>query len=114
MEERRAAQRVTDVRPVLEEIRRRLVSCFHPERIILFGSHATRRAGPDSDVDLLIVMPFVGRHFDQALAIRQLLRGVGAAKDIVVLRPQEFAAQRDVPGSIAYPAAHEGISLDAA
>ncbi len=35
---------------------RRIVHRFRPERIILFGSHARGDAGPDSDVDLLVVM----------------------------------------------------------
>jgi uncharacterized protein len=34
---------------------------FHPERIILFGSHARGDAGPDSDVDLLVLMRGNGR-----------------------------------------------------
>lgn len=34
----------------------RIVKRFAQERIILFGSHAAGRAGPDSDVDLLVVM----------------------------------------------------------
>jgi len=35
----------------------RIVKKFHPQQIILFGSHARGEAGPDSDVDLLVVMP---------------------------------------------------------
>lgn len=30
---------------------------FLPEKVILFGSYATGNAGPESDVDLLVVMP---------------------------------------------------------
>jgi uncharacterized protein len=30
---------------------------FAPEQVILFGSHARGTAGPDSDVDLLVIMP---------------------------------------------------------
>jgi predicted nucleotidyltransferase len=29
---------------------------FHPQKIILFGSHARGDARPDSDVDLLVIM----------------------------------------------------------
>jgi predicted nucleotidyltransferase len=42
---------------------------FEPERIILFGSHATGEAGADSDVDILVVLPFQGRGFDKSLEI---------------------------------------------
>jgi hypothetical protein len=37
----------------------RIVRQFKPDKIILFGSHARGDAGPDSDVDLLIVMPVI-------------------------------------------------------
>ena len=38
----------------------RIVKKFRPERVILFGSQARGDAGPDSDVDLLVVMDFQG------------------------------------------------------
>ena len=31
---------------------------FKPDRIILFGSHAYGQPGNDSDVDILVVLPF--------------------------------------------------------
>lgn len=34
-----------------------IVERFHPDQIILFGSYANGTATPDSDVDLLVVMP---------------------------------------------------------
>ncbi len=42
---------------VLAEIVRRLTEAFQPERIYLFGSKARGESGPDSDYDLLIVVP---------------------------------------------------------
>ena len=37
------------------EMVRRIVSQFSSEKVILFGSHARGEAGPDSDVDLLVI-----------------------------------------------------------
>ena len=48
----------------MEEIQtfaRRIAEEFHPERIILFGSYAYGTPGPDSDMDLLVVLPFEGK-----------------------------------------------------
>ena len=45
------------VQPVIRRMVRRLVKQFDPDQIILFGSHARGDAGPDSDIDLLVVMP---------------------------------------------------------
>jgi predicted nucleotidyltransferase len=36
---------------------KQIVAGFHPDKVILFGSHASGRAAPESDVDLLVVMP---------------------------------------------------------
>ena len=41
----------------LAEVVRRLVEAYQPERIYLFGSVASGDAGPDSDYDLLVVVP---------------------------------------------------------
>ena len=38
----------------------RIVVRFQPDRIVLSGSHARGEAGPDSDVDLLVIMPVEG------------------------------------------------------
>jgi predicted nucleotidyltransferase len=43
---------------------RRIVQRFDPEKVILFGSHARGTAGPDSDVDLLVVMTVRGSKRD--------------------------------------------------
>src|SRR5437899_11599861 len=36
---------------------RQVVERFHPQKVILFGSHAYGTPHADSDVDLLVVMP---------------------------------------------------------
>lgn len=56
----------------IEKIRclsERIAQEFHPERIILFGSYAYGRPTIDSDVDILVVMPFKGKPARKALEI---------------------------------------------
>src|SRR5438105_280658 len=43
---------------------------FHPEKIILFGSYAYGRPTADSDVDLLVILPFRGSDVRKAIQIR--------------------------------------------
>ena len=90
---------------------RRIVSQFHPEKIILFGSHARGDAGPESDVDLLIVMPYLGSRREKQVEIRLALKGIQIPKDIVVTAPEEFLWRKEVPGTIERPAAREGKIL---
>lgn len=58
----------------IEELGRQIGREFHPERVVLFGSHAQGIATDESDVDLLIVLEFEGRSVDQSVQIRMKLR----------------------------------------
>jgi predicted nucleotidyltransferase len=88
-----------------------IVQRFHPERVILFGSHARGEAGPDSDVDLLVVTPVEGPKRAKQLEIRRALRGIRVPVDIVVSTPEEFEWRREIAGTIEYPAVKEGKVL---
>ena len=89
----------------------RIVKKFHPERIILFGSQARGDAGPDSDVDLLVVMPVEGSVFEKELEIDKVLWSIPVSVDVIVTTPEEFAWRKDVVGTIEWPATHEGKVL---
>jgi uncharacterized protein len=53
----------------IEALADRIARAFNPEKIILFGSYAEGTASPDSDVDLLVVLPFEGRNLDKSVEI---------------------------------------------
>ena len=53
----------------IRAVGRRIGKEFRPRRVILFGSHAHGTAAEDSDVDLLVVMPFDGRSVDKSVEI---------------------------------------------
>jgi len=99
------------IRKAIREMTRRIVEEFHPERVILFGSHATGRAGPDSDVDLLVVMPVEGSKRQKQIEIRLALHDIRVPKDIIVSTPDEFEWRREIVGTIEEPAAREGNVL---
>lgn len=61
---------------------------FRPERIILFGSHAYGSPRPDSDIDLLVIMPFEGRHTQQAIRILTKLNAL-IPIDLLVRTPEQ-------------------------
>lgn len=95
----------------IQRMVRRIVSRFRPERIILFGSHARGEAGPDSDVDLLVVMPVLGSKLEKQLEIRLALRSFHTPKDIVITTPEELRWRREIPGTLERTAAREGKLL---
>jgi len=104
---RSPASRETEIRKMI----RRIVRRFHPERIILFGSHARGEAGPDSDVDLLVVMSITGSKRKKQLEIGVALHDLRVPTDIIVTTPEEFAWRKEIPGTIERPAALEGTVL---
>src|SRR5437868_12809043 len=90
----------TTPQALIRRMVQRIVKRFHPEQIILFGSHARGDAGPDSDVDLLVVMDFEGTAFNKGLEILQALHDFRGPKDVIVTRPVDFAWRKDVVGTI--------------
>lgn len=101
--------------PVIGQIVRRLVTALAPERIYLFGSQARGDAGPDSDYDLLVVVPTskAPRYRRDQAAFHALL-GIGVAKDVLVLTHEEFEQQRSVVCSLPATVEREGVLLYAA
>lgn len=70
---------------------------FSPDRIILFGSHAYGQPSNDSDVDILVVLPFKGKPVRKAIEIRNKINA-GVPLDLIVRTPEQVAdrvAQND-------------------
>jgi uncharacterized protein len=96
----------------LGEIVRRLRSAYDPEMIYLFGSTARGDAGPNSDFDLLVVVP------DRAPAAQresrlayEALRGTGTAADVVVVTRGYFEKRRHLRASLPGVVQREGRLL---
>lgn len=109
MVERNAAS--VPVQDSIREMVRRIAAEFHPDKIILFGSHARGKAGPDSDVDLLVVMPVEGSKRRKATEIDGALADRTIPVDLIVVTPEEFERARHQIGSVLRPAALEGLVL---
>ena len=107
--ERRGGDKVTT--DVIAEMVRRIVERFPPERIILFGSHARGTAGPDSDVDLLVVVRDAAPKRKKTIEIYRLLAGIGLPKDVMLATPEEVQMYRDVAGTVIRHAVREGKVL---
>lgn len=96
---------------VLEEMVHRIAEAVQPLRIILFGSAARGEMGPSSDLDVLVVVP----NGNDCLALAQLLyrrlRGLGYAKDILVVQQSDLEQYGNNPYLIYHTALTEGKEL---
>ncbi len=93
---------------LLQEIVRRVLSVTSPRKIILFGSAATDRMTPDSDIDLLIVKSSVTDNRRERREIRASLDGLGKPFDVFVMDSERFEESKSVIGGLAYPAHKHG------
>lgn len=71
---------------------------FRPSKIILFGSHACGKPTPDSDVDLMVILPFRGNEIRKSGEIRARL-DAPFPLDLLVRKPrfiEERLRERDM------------------
>jgi predicted nucleotidyltransferase len=101
----------TESEAALRQAVDRIATRFHPDRIILFGSRARGQGEPDSDADLLIIMPVNGSKRRQAVQIDLALEGIPIPIDLVVVTPEEVEEYREAAGTIIHEAVREGKVL---
>ncbi len=78
---------------ILEDAARRLMTAARsPARVILFGSHARGAAGPDSDLDFLVVERELPDRFDETLRLRRALKPLRRPIDVIVVSEDRKAA----------------------
>jgi predicted nucleotidyltransferase len=79
--------------------------------VILFGSHARGEAGPNSDVDFLVIEPVVENRLREWERLRRALRDFPAPVDIVVLDEERAEQRAKVPGTMVHHAFRDGRVL---
>lgn len=93
---------------LIDEIIRRLTQAIRPVRVILFGSAAREEMGPESDLDLLVVVPDGSRRRDASRKAFRALSGLGIAKDVIVMTESDVEEFGEDPSLIIRPALEEG------
>ncbi len=99
----------SDAAQELEEIVKRVVARFHPDKIILYGSFAYGIPHAESDFDLLVILPEppssqAGWETAYEMQIKRMLQ-------LIFMKPAVFEEEKDVVGGLAYPAHHWGKEL---
>jgi predicted nucleotidyltransferase len=94
------------------ELLNRVVDYFLPRRVVLFGSRARGESGPDSDIDLLVILD------DDAPADRLTLRsgwesrrGYDYPVDVIPVREAVYRRRGKIAGTLAYEAEIDGIAV---
>ena len=93
---------------LIDEAARRIVAAAPGARVILFGSHARGEAGPDSDVDLLVVEPRVTDRFAEIVRLQRLLAPLRLPADVIVVSEDQVEEWGDVQSTMLHDALREG------
>lgn len=73
----------------IQQLADRIAQEFHPEQIILFGSYAYGTPREDSDVDILVVVPFEGNSLHKAVEIVRRVQP-SFALDLIARTPEQL------------------------
>jgi len=79
----------------IEEFGQRIGREFGAERVIVFGSYVRGTVTEDSDVDLLVIVPFEGRSVDKSVEIRMKLRPQFPV-DLLVRTPEKVRERMEM------------------
>ena len=98
----------------VDEVVRRVVEIAHPLRIVIFGSAVRQEAGPDSDIDILVVVPGPVHRRRLAQEIHLSFFGLGVPVDVIVATPEDLERHRGKAGTILDAALRDGREIYAA
>ncbi|MBM3268923.1 MAG: nucleotidyltransferase domain-containing protein [Candidatus Sericytochromatia bacterium] len=93
---------------VISDLVRRIRQVASPRRIILFGSAARGTMHPNSDLDVLVVVPEGVHRRRTAQGIYRNLIGLGVPVDVVVATERDLERFGAVDSMVYSPALREG------
>jgi uncharacterized protein len=73
----------------ITQLIQQIVAIAQPEKIILFGSYAYGQPDEDSDLDIMVILPFEGHWAYKAVEIRQQLPIANFSLDLLTRTPQQ-------------------------
>jgi len=99
---------ITPLAPLLT----RIVEACRPEEVWLFGSRARGQARPDSDWDLLVVVPDEtdDSQLDPLVAWK-MCNGTGVPADVILCRVPELREDRRIPNTLGYEVERDGVLI---
>lgn len=79
-----------------------------PAKVVVFGSYARGDAGPDSDLDFLVIEHEVDSRLEEMVRLRDALPPLGVPVDVIVVSRQHAADWAGVPNTVVHVALEQG------
>ncbi len=99
-----------DVQAHIKKVCRQIVERFQPQKVILFGSYAYGTPNYDSDIDLLVIMPYVGNELQKMADVRKELSSK-MPLDVLVKTPEQIARDIEADNFFTREIVEKGITL---
>lgn len=97
---------------VPDQLLKSVVDYFRPRQVILFGSAARGTSGPDSDLDLLVLLDDDAPQSLLSWRARyEARRNYHGAVDVIPCRVSAFRRRADVAGTLAHTVSTEGVTV---
>jgi uncharacterized protein len=77
----------------IAQLTQQIIDIAQPEKIILFGSYAYGQPHEDSDLDIMVILPFTGHWAYKAAEIRQQLPVYDFSLDLLTRSPEQIKAR---------------------
>ena len=101
-----------DIKTVIQSMLQKLITEYAPRKVVLFGSHAYGAPGPDSDIDLLVVVDDdTPLEAFSAKSLHQARKDYHHAVDILPCRASVLGARAQAKGSFADIVLREGVTV---
>jgi predicted nucleotidyltransferase len=98
----------------IDQLVKGIVEVVNPLKVILFGSATRGNLTPDSDIDVLVVMPDGTHRRKTAQLLYQKITGLGIPFDVLVATPDDLETHKDNIGLIYQTVLQEGVEVYAA
>ena len=96
---------------LMNKIVNRIVDTVHPEKIVLFGSHARGAQKQGSDIDLLVIAHSTEPRYRRSMPLYGALSDIMVSMDILVYSPEEIQEWSQVRQAFVTTAIREGKVL---
>lgn len=99
-----------DVQAHIQKLCKQIVERFRPQKVILFGSYAWGIPNYDSDIDLLVVMPYDGNELQQMANVRGKLDS-SMPLDVLVKTPEQIDRDLEADNFFTREIIENGVTL---
>ncbi|MCD6335977.1 MAG: nucleotidyltransferase domain-containing protein [Candidatus Latescibacteria bacterium] len=96
---------------IIDHLVRSIVEAVHPLRILLFGSAVRGEMTPNSDIDVMVVMPEGVHRRRTAQFLYRRIKGLGVPFDILGATPDDLDKHKDHIGLIYRTVLREGRQI---